>query len=135
MDVPHRRASHGRTFHVRAFHGGLLIGVHSHKHASEGFYEDLARQNIVARLFQRQLGFRHRHTWISVWSHMGFSHRCSILRPLYRTLHSLLRYQRSSALFRPVCLQPVCPSLFCPSDWLANPIACASFTRFTLPLL
>jgi hypothetical protein len=30
------------------------------------FYEDLARQNIVARLFQRQLGFRRRHTWVSV---------------------------------------------------------------------
>jgi hypothetical protein len=26
-----------------------------------------------------------------------------------------------------ICSQPVCPSLFCPSDWLANPIACASF--------
>jgi hypothetical protein len=34
--------------------------------AFEGFYEDLARQNIVARLFQRQLGFRRRHTWVSV---------------------------------------------------------------------
>jgi hypothetical protein len=43
----------------------------------EGFYEDLARQNIVARLFQRQLCFRRRHTWVSVWSHMGFSHRRS----------------------------------------------------------
>src|SRR3984885_6611715 len=26
-----------------------------------------------------------------------------------------------------VCLSPVCPSLFCLSDWLANPIACVSF--------
>jgi hypothetical protein len=25
-----------------------------------------------------------------------------------------------------VCLQPVCLSPVCPSDWLANPIACAS---------
>src|ERR1700761_1736253 len=25
------------------------------------------------------------------------------------------------------CLSPACPSLFYPSDWLANPIACASF--------
>src|SRR5271155_5757660 len=27
-------------------------------------------------------------------------------RPLFRTLHGLLGYQRSSALFRPVCLSP-----------------------------
>ena len=31
-------------------------------HAHEGFCEDLARQITVARLFQRQLGFRRRHT-------------------------------------------------------------------------
>jgi hypothetical protein len=43
-------------------------------------------------------------------------------RPLFRTLHGLLRYQRSSTLFRLVC-----PSLFCRSVWQANPIACASF--------
>jgi hypothetical protein len=48
-------------------------------HAYEGFYEDLARQNIVARLFQRQLGFRLRHTWVSGWSLMGSSHRRSVL--------------------------------------------------------
>jgi hypothetical protein len=101
----------------------------------EGFYEDLARQSIVARLSQRQLGFRRRHTWVSVWSHMGFSHRRSVLRPLFRPLHGLLRYQRSSALFRPVCLSTFCPSLFRRSDWLANPIACASFPCLTLPLL
>ena len=42
--------------------------MHAHKiHAYEGFYEDLARQNVVARRFQRQLGFRRRHTWVSVW--------------------------------------------------------------------
>jgi hypothetical protein len=35
-------------------------------HVRERFYEDLARQNTVARLFQRQLGFRRRHTWVSV---------------------------------------------------------------------
>jgi hypothetical protein len=95
------------------------------------FTRILARQNKIARLFQRQLGFWRRH--------MSFSHRCSVLRPLYRTLHDLLRYRRSLALLRPVCLQPVClssvcPSLFCPSDWLANPIAWASFTRLILPL-
>jgi hypothetical protein len=45
-------------------------------HAYEGLYEDLARQNTVARLSQRQLGF----TWVSVWSHMGFSHRRSVLK-------------------------------------------------------
>src|ERR1700728_3978368 len=42
---------------------------------------------------------------------MGFSHRRSVLRPLYRTLHGLLRYQRSSALFRPVCLSITCLSI------------------------
>jgi hypothetical protein len=47
--------------------------AHTHEvHAHEGFYEDLARQNTVARLFQRQLG--------SVWSHMGFSHRRGVLK-------------------------------------------------------
>jgi hypothetical protein len=94
----------------------------SEVHAYEGFYENLACQNKVARLFQRQLGFWCRH--------MGLSHRRIVLRPLYRTLHDLLRYQRSLALLRPVCLQSVCPS-----DLLANPIACASFTRLILPLL
>src|ERR1700733_4823107 len=39
-----------------------------------------------------------------------------------------------SVCFQSVCLLPVCPSLFCRSDWLANPIACASFPRLTLPL-
>jgi hypothetical protein len=46
----------------------------------EGFCEDLARQSTVAHLFQRQLGFRRRHTWVSVPSHMGFSHRRSVLK-------------------------------------------------------
>jgi hypothetical protein len=65
---------------------------------------------------------------VSVLSHMRFSHRRSVLRPLFRTLHSLLGYQRPSACFDlSVCLQPVCLSLFCRSDWLVNPIACASF--------
>ena len=49
-------------------------------HAHEGFYEDLARQNTVARLFQCQLGFRRRYTWVSVWSHMGFSQRRGVLK-------------------------------------------------------
>ena len=35
--------------------------------ASEGFCEALARQNTAARLFQRQLGLRRRHTWVSVF--------------------------------------------------------------------
>jgi hypothetical protein len=48
--------------------------------AHEGFCEDLARQSTVAHLFQRQLGFRRRHTWVSVSSHMGFSHRRSVLK-------------------------------------------------------
>ena len=49
-------------------------------HAYEGFCEDLARQITVARLFQRQLGFRRRHTWVSVWSHTGFSQRRGVLK-------------------------------------------------------
>ena len=37
---------------------------------------------------------------VSALSHMGvFSHRRSVLRPLFRTLHGLLSYQRSSACF------------------------------------
>jgi hypothetical protein len=34
--------------------------------ANEGFYEDLARQNIVTHLFQLQLGLRRRRIWVSV---------------------------------------------------------------------
>jgi hypothetical protein len=49
-------------------------------HAYEGFCEDLARQIAVARLFQRQLGFRCCHTWVSVWSRMGFSQRRGVLK-------------------------------------------------------
>jgi hypothetical protein len=49
-------------------------------HAHEGFCEDLARQITVARPFQRQLGLRRRHTWVSVWSHMGFSQRRGVLK-------------------------------------------------------
>ena len=52
----------------------VLIGV------NEGFYEDLARQITVARLFQRQLGFRRRHTWVSTLSHMGFSDHRGVLK-------------------------------------------------------
>ena len=44
------------------------------------FYEFLARQNTVAHLFQLQLGFRRRRIWVSVLSHMGFSHRRSVLK-------------------------------------------------------
>jgi len=35
-------------------------------HANEGFCEDLARQNVVARLSQLYLRFRRRHIWVSV---------------------------------------------------------------------
>jgi hypothetical protein len=37
--------------------------------------------------------------WVSALSHVGFSHRRGVLRPLFRMLHGLLRYQRSSACF------------------------------------
>jgi hypothetical protein len=48
--------------------------------AYEGFYEDLARQNVVAQLSQLQLRFRRRHIWVSMLSHMGFSHRRGVLK-------------------------------------------------------
>jgi hypothetical protein len=149
-------SSYGRMLDCGAIVGKERSWPTAGEGVHEGFYEGLARQNIVAHLFQCQLGFRRRHTWVSVWSHMGFSHRRSVLRPLFRTLHGLLRYQRSSALFRPVCLSSTCLSstclsstclsstclsitrlsiTFCRSDWLANSIACASFPRLTLPPL
>jgi hypothetical protein len=41
--------------------------VHAREvHAHEGFCEDLARQNTVARLSQLQLRLRRRHIWVSV---------------------------------------------------------------------
>jgi hypothetical protein len=50
-----------------------LVGLlHAHEvharevHAYEGFCEDLARQNTVARLFQLQVGFRRCRIWVSV---------------------------------------------------------------------
>ena len=46
----------------------------------EVFYEYLARQTTVALLSQLQLGLRRRRIWVSVLSHMGFSHRRSVLR-------------------------------------------------------
>jgi hypothetical protein len=56
---------------------------------------------------------------VSMLSHMGFSHRRSVCLGI--------------SAHRP-CFDPVCPSLFCRSDWLANPIPCASLPRLTLPL-
>ena len=64
----HTYEVHGYKMHAYEVH---IYEAHARKmHAYEGFYEDLARQNIVARLFQLQLGFRRRHTWVSVSSHM-----------------------------------------------------------------
>ena len=45
---------HAREIHAREMH------------AHEGFCEDLARQNTVARLSQLQLGFRRCRIWVSV---------------------------------------------------------------------
>jgi hypothetical protein len=50
------------------------------------------------------------------------------VRLLFRMRHDLLGYQCSSACFS-VCSQPVCLSLFCRFDWLANSIVYASFSR------
>src|SRR5277367_2105006 len=83
-------------------------------HAYEGFCEDLARQNTVAHLSQLQLGSS---SWCPKDHYLGH--------------HTLLGYQRSSALFRPVCLSSTCLSVFNLSVYhlIANPIACASFPR------
>jgi hypothetical protein len=103
------------------------------KHVFEGFYEDLARQNTAARLFQLQLGFRRCRIWVSVIVVVS-------QRPLFRTPHGLLGVSALidlvstclSVCLQP-CLSPVCPSLSCRSDWLANPIVCASFPGLTPP--
>jgi hypothetical protein len=48
-----------RPIHAYKVHAGEM---HAHEvRAYEGFYEDLARQNTVTRLFQLQLGFWRRH--------------------------------------------------------------------------
>jgi hypothetical protein len=47
---------------------GMSIGGHGIGHGHrvyEGFCEDLARQNTVARLSQLQLGFRRCRIWVS----------------------------------------------------------------------
>src|SRR3954453_10800452 len=90
-------------------------------HAYEGFYEDLARQNTVAR--------RVSASQVSALSHMGFyvvayGFQSSSWSPKYHYLGCCTVCLGTSA-HRPcfdlsVCLQPVCPSLFCQSDWLAN---------------
>jgi hypothetical protein len=54
--------------------------IPSEVHAYEGFCEDLARQNAVVHLSQLQLQFRRRHIWVSMLSHMGFSHRRGVLK-------------------------------------------------------
>src|SRR5271170_455282 len=59
--------------------------------------------------------------WVSVSSHTGSCHRCGVLRPLFRTLHGLLGYQRSSTLFR--------------SDMTANPGAASEVTPPSSTLL
>src|SRR2546421_1656423 len=43
---------------------------------------------------------------------MRFSHRRSVLRPLFRTLHGLLGVPALIGLFRPVCLSSTCLSVF-----------------------
>jgi hypothetical protein len=56
------------------------MGRMQQDHAHEGFCEDLARQNAVAHLSQLQLRFRRRHIWVSMLSHMGFSHGRGVLK-------------------------------------------------------
>jgi hypothetical protein len=74
----HAHKVYAREMHAHEVH---TCEMHVYEvHTYEGFCEDLARQSTVAHLFQRQLGFRRRHTWVSVSSHMGFSHRRSVLK-------------------------------------------------------
>jgi len=71
-----------REVHTHEMH---TYKVHAHEthacemHAYEGFCEDLARQNTAAHLSQLQLGFR-RCRILVMLSHMGFSHRCGVLK-------------------------------------------------------
>ena len=50
---------HARDMHAHKIH------VHE-MHAYEGFCEDLARHNTVARRFPATARFRRRHIWVSV---------------------------------------------------------------------
>jgi hypothetical protein len=81
-------------------------------HAFEGFCEDLARQNTVAHLSQLQLGFRRRRIWVSVLSHIGFSHRrgCPKDHYLGRCTVCLGTSAHQPCFDLSVCLQPVCLS-------------------------
>jgi hypothetical protein len=74
-----------------------------------------------------------RYVGVEGWMNQGFSHRCGVLKRLW-TLHSVLGVPALIGLFRPVCfLSSTCLSLFYRSDWLPNPIACASFPCLILP--
>jgi hypothetical protein len=70
-----RHAYEGHIYERHAYEGHIY-----ERHAYEGFCEDLARQNVVARPSQLLLRFRRRHTWVSMLSHMGFSHRRGVLK-------------------------------------------------------
>jgi len=96
----------------------------------EVFYEALARHHTVACLFQHQL-------WASALPHVFQPHLCSALRPLFTTLHGLLRAPALIGLFSTclpffnlsVLLQPVCPSsTACPSS------TCLSFFNLSVLL-
>jgi hypothetical protein len=95
--------------------------------AHEGFCEDLARQNAVARMSQFQLLFRRCHIWVSVIAVGPKDHclgRCTVClgTSAHRPCFDLSIY-----------LQSVCLSLSRLSDRLANLIARASFPRLALP--
>jgi hypothetical protein len=125
--------------------GVYLIGMHlghvPHRLASilEGFCEDLARQNAVTQLSQLQLRFRRRHMGFYVVAY-GFQSPLGCPKDYYLGCCTVCLGTSAhrpcfdlSVCLQFVCLSPVCPSLFCLSDWLANPIAYASFPRLTLP--
>src|SRR5277367_3493480 len=72
----------------------------------EGFCEDLARQTTVTHLSQLQLETRRCRILVlccRIWVSVTVA---ASQRSVFRSPHGLLGYQRSSALFRPVCLSP-----------------------------
>ena len=62
-----RHAYNIHASEVHAFEMHALWNTRPYEmHASEGFCEDLARQNAVAQLPQLQVRFWRRHIWVSV---------------------------------------------------------------------
>jgi hypothetical protein len=75
----HGYETHGYEMHAREIHARKMYARRIR--AYEGFCEELARQNVVARLSQLQLRFRRRHIWVSVIAVVSKDHylgRCTV---------------------------------------------------------